>query len=312
MDIGLTAILALLAGLACAALGGELFVRGVVGLAAWARVPSGIIAATFAAFATSSPELIVGVTAAIDRTPEIALGNALGANLVNVGVVVGVTILLAALVANPRAVRRDVPVVMVAPLLTVVLGLDGQISRTDATVLILLFALWLTIVAREARREREATPAVLGEQRHGRAIGSAVAGLAVLAIAGQLVVGAATDIGAALGWEAFLAGALIATVATSTPEMATALIARIRRHDDIGLGTVLGSNIFNNLAIVGVVGLLRPIDVATSDLLVTGIGAMVLVALLVPGQSGILGRPRGVALVLGYVALVALLFAVQP
>jgi cation:H+ antiporter len=312
MDIGLMAILALLAGLACAALGGELFVRGVVGLAAWARVPSGIIAATFAAFATSSPELIVGVTAAIDRTPEIALGNALGANLVNLGVVVGVTILLAALVANPRAVRRDVPVVMVAPLLTVVLGLDGQISRTDATVLILLFALWLTIVAREARREREATPAVLGEQRHGRAIASAVAGLAVLAIAGQLVVGAATDIGAALGWEAFLAGALIATVATSTPEMATALIARIRRHDDIGLGTVLGSNIFNNLAIVGVVGLLRPIDVATSDLLVTGIGAMVLVALLVPGQSGILGRPRGVALVLGYVALVALLFAVQP
>jgi cation:H+ antiporter len=312
MDIGLTAILALLAGLACAALGGELFVRGVVGLAAWARVPSGIIAATFAAFATSSPELIVGVTAAIDRTPEIALGNALGANLVNVGVVVGVTILLAALVANPRAVRRDVPVVMTAPLLTVVLGLDGQISRTDATVLILLFALWLTIVAREARREREATPAVLGEQRHGRAIGSAVAGLAVLAIAGQLVVGAATDIGAALGWEAFLAGALIATVATSTPEMATALIARVRRHDDIGLGTVLGSNIFNNLAIVGVVGLLRPIDVATSDLLVTGLGAIVLVALLVPGQSGILGRPRGVALVLGYVALVALLFAVQP
>jgi cation:H+ antiporter len=132
-------VVLLLLGVLCAALGGELFVRGVVGVARWARVPAGLIAVTVAAFATSSPELAVAISAAEQGTPSIALGDALGSNIANVALILGIALLFAKIRAPRDSVRREFPLALLAPLLTGVLILDGRLSRLDGVLLLALF-----------------------------------------------------------------------------------------------------------------------------------------------------------------------------
>ncbi|MBA2378201.1 MAG: sodium:calcium antiporter, partial [Blastocatellia bacterium] len=134
----------LIFGIAAAGIGGELFVRGAVGLAKWARIPVGIIGATIAAFATSSPELAVSVGAALDGKPHIALGDALGSNVANIALVLGIALLFAPLTAERSSIRRDFPVAIGAPFLTALLVLDGELSRLDAAIMLSVFAGWIT------------------------------------------------------------------------------------------------------------------------------------------------------------------------
>jgi cation:H+ antiporter len=129
--MGASALL-MLAGIGCAVAGGDLFVRGVVSLAAWWRVPAGIIGATVAAFATSSPELSVAVNAALESRPQVALGDALGSNVVNVGVVLGLALAFSAITVDRGALVRDVPMALAAPAVLGLLALDGSVSRVDA------------------------------------------------------------------------------------------------------------------------------------------------------------------------------------
>lgn len=299
---------ALLLGIALAAVGGELFLRGIVGIASWARIPAGIIGATVGAFATSSPELSVAVNAALEGRPTIALGDALGSNLVNVGLVLGVALVLVGLRADRREIRRDLPVALLAPAVTFVLALDGRLDRIDGVVLLLVFTAWLTGSAWQAWRARSAAPAVLGEHRHGAAVLGVVAGLVALVLAGRFVVVAAKGIGDALGLDTFVVGATLVALGTSTPELATVVVSARRGRDEVGLGTVLGSNIFNNLWIVGLVVLLRPADVDGVLLVVLAVSA-VMVAAVVPGPQAWLGRRRGVLLLAMYSAHLALLLA---
>ena len=137
-----TPAVVMVAGIACAVLGGDLFVRGVVSLAAWWRVPAGIIGATVAAFATSSPELSVAVSAATRGSPEIALGDALGSNVVNIGVVLGIALAFSAITMDRGVMVRDLPMALAAPAVLRLLGLDGNVSRVDAPVLMVLFLGW--------------------------------------------------------------------------------------------------------------------------------------------------------------------------
>ncbi|MEZ5816731.1 MAG: calcium/sodium antiporter [Hyphomicrobiaceae bacterium] len=299
---------ALLLGLACAGMGGELFVRGTVGLAEWARLSPGIIAATVAAFATSSPELTVAVTSALSGHPEISLGDALGSNVVNVAVILGSTLLIAPLYAARSSVRRDFPVALVLPVLLGVLLWDGELSRLDGTVLLGVFAAWFAAVVSEVRRQRSAVGEVLGETHPRHAISFSLVGLALLIAAGELIVSGAESIAQALGLSQFLIGAVIVSIGTSMPELATSIVSRIKGHDEVGLGTVLGSNIYNGLFILGIAATLHPIRVpiaASAPTLIVGLAA---VAISFPAATGRIGRWRGgllLALYLVYVAAVA-------
>lgn len=309
-------------GLLCAAIGGELFVRGLIGVASWLRLPASVVGATVAAFATSSPELTVAINAAAEDRPEIALGDALGSNIVNVGLVIGLLLLVGSSVSDLS--RRDA---LTALGLTVLLGfmiLDGELARTDGLVLLLCFAAWLSVNLQEALRERdERAPSdgqgsndialdTLGERRHGRSVIEAVLGLLFLVAAGRLLVIGAKGLGADLGLSTFVVGVVLVSLGTSLPELATAVASKLRGHAELGLGTALGSNVFNTSFIVGVAIILSPIDVDRRDVWTSLVfGGAVLVVLLwrVKGES--FGRWRGGLLLAMYGGALGALLLLQ-
>jgi cation:H+ antiporter len=304
-------LLFLALGVVAAGCGGELFVRGLVGLASWLRVPAGVIGATVAAFATSSPELTVAVTAASEGRPEIALGDALGSNIVNIGLVVGV-VLLFGTTSSADLSRRDAATGVSLALLLLVLALDGTLSRADGALLLILFAGWMSLTLVEALRGRSDVVETVAELRHGRAIASSLLGLVLLVVAGRLLVGGAKSIGADLGISTFVVGVVLVSLGTSLPELATAVVSRLRGHVEVGLRAALGSNIFNTSFIVGVAAVLAPIDVVRRDVAISvGFGAALVAVLLVGARAGPLGRWRGVVLLGAYVASVLALLAVQ-
>ncbi len=288
----------ILPGVLAAALGGELFVRSTVGAAGRARIAPGIVAATVAAFATSSPELAVGITAAMRGEPEISLGDVLGSSVANVGFVLAIAILLGGLVARRADLRRDIPPALAAPLLTAILGADGMISRGDAVLLLVGFVGWFTVTVAQAARERSAIVGVLADRTSGQILRDGVLGLGLLILAGRLIVLSAADFGDLLGWDTFVVGAVLVAIATSVPELATVVVARLRHHDEISVGTVLGSNIFNGLLIVGIVGLIAPIPTSRTEFAVAIVAGVVTMALIIPGRSNRLAPARG-ALLLG-------------
>lgn len=297
----------LLLGLVLAGGGGELFVRGAVGVATAARIPPGVVGATVAAFATSSPELSVAIASGIEGRSELALGDALGSNVVNVGLILGVALLFGPMRIGEGVVRRDLAAAVAIPAATAVLLLDGRLGRPDAAVLLVLFTVWLVAAVRVARMERSAAEEVLGERAPLRAIAVGLLGLALLVLAGRLIVSSAKGIGADLGLDAFVVGVVFVAIGTSVPELATAVIARLRGHDEVGLGTIIGSNVFNGALVVPVAALLSPIEVGWDEVAISLAFGIALVALVFPLGRVVIGRGRGALLLAGYVSSVVAL-----
>lgn len=298
-------------GLLFAGCGGELFVRGLVGLAAWLRMPAGVIGATVAAFATSSPELTVAVSAAGEGRPEIALGDALGSNIVNIGLVVGVVLALGATSAADVS-RRDALTGLAMALLLLVLVLDEEVSRRDGAVLLIAFSAWLAVTVERALRGRSDIVATVAERRHGRALVAAALGLVSLVLAGRLIVAGAKSISEDLGLSTFVVGVVLVSLGTSAPELATAVIARVRGHAEVGLGAAFGSNIFNTSFIIGIAALIAPIGVVRRDVSISVLFGAALVAVVLVGSSGRrLPRWRGFVLLAAYAASILVLLAVQ-
>lgn len=299
--------LLLVVGLILAGVGGECFVRGLVGIAHWMRVPSGIVAATIAAFATSSPEFAVAIHAASAGVPSIVLGNVVGANVVNVALILGIALLFGPLHMERGAMRRDLPVALFGPVVTAVLLLDGYLSRIDAVLMLAMFIGWLVVSIREAARARSAAEEVLGEKSHAIAILISVCGLVCLILAGWFIVDGAKVISDTMGWDPFVVGATLVALGTTTPELATVVISRIRKHDEVGLGTVLGSNIFNGLWIVAVAALIHPFEVHVQSTMVGLVFGLVSVLLIVPRRRRIISRRVGLLLVALYAAYVVVM-----
>ena len=296
-------------GVLAAALGGEVFVRGTVGGALRARIAPGIVAATVAAFATSSPELSVAVNAATAGRPEVALGDALGSNVVNIGLVLALAILLGGVTGRREDLRRDIPTALGAPILVLLLGIDGGLSRADGAVLLTAFSAWLIVTLVQAARERSRVGEVLADRTVWQIARDGIAGIVLLILAGRLIVMSASDFGELLGWDIFVVGAVLVAVATSVPELATVVIAQLRGHDEISVGTVLGSNIFNGLLIIGVAAVITPIEVAGTEVAIAIIAGVITMLLAIPGRSNRLPPIRGVLLLgvcAGYYAAVVL------
>lgn len=299
----------LLLGMVLAGFGGELFVRGLVSLAAWWRVPPGVIGATVAAFATSSPELSVAVNSALEGRPEIALGDVLGSNVVNVALVLGIALTFASILVGRGTVIRDYPAALMAPILVGVLALDGTLGVVDGAVLLLVFTAWLIQSAMAARRVRDATESVLMERSRLSVVASLVVGLALLIVAGRIIVAGAVGISSALGWDGFVVGAIVVALGTSAPELATMIAARLRRHDEVAVGTILGSNIFNTLLIVGTAAVIEPITVEGFETDVGIIASILVILLIIPARGGLLARWRSMPLIGTYAVVVLLLAA---
>jgi cation:H+ antiporter len=298
----------LLAGAVCAGLGGELFVRGAVRAATWLHIRPGLIGATVAAFATSGPELAVALTAALDGAPAIALGNALGANAVNLGLALGLSLLLGPSEMSQGGVRRDLPAALVVPVLIAVFLVDRRLARPEAAILLAVFVAWLVLSIRQERETPEARVPFSRRER-ARTAGLLVAGVALLLVSGEAFVAGAVGLADRFGWDRFIVGATLVALGTTMPELATSVVAKLRGHDEVGLGTLLGSCLFNGAFIVPAAALITPPEVAFDEVAVALGAGVLLVLAAIPRRGAPLGRARGVlmiALYAGYVAALVL------
>ncbi len=304
-------LLTLVAAIPVAALGGASFLKGVLGVAAWLRLPKLLVATTLAAFATSSPEMAVSSLAALAGKPEIGLGDALGSNIVNVGLILGLALLFGALSARSNELRRDFVLALIVPSLTLVLALDGVLSRADGALLLTLFVLWVILVVRQAiTHRREATVHIESPVRPLLAWLFLLVGLAALILAGRLFVTGASGIALTLGVHPYLIGVTVVALGTSLPELVTVLLSRLRGHDDVGLGTLLGSNLFNGLAIVGVAATIHPIRAPLDEVAAALVFGVLVVLLMLP-RASVISRRRGVTLLAAYVAFVLVMLAAR-
>lgn len=291
---------ALLGGVLLAGVGGELFVRGIVGIARWLRVSPGIIGATVAAFATSSPEISVAVSSAMDGRPEISLGDAVGSNVVNVALILGIALVFSRIHCDRGTVRREFPGALLVPVLLGLLGADRVLGRIDGLVLLAVFTGWMWSVILEVRCQRDATSEVIGQQVPLLAGASCAGGMICLFAGGRLIVIGAEGVAQAFGIAEFVIGATVVALGTSVPELATVLISQLRGHREVGLGVILGSNIFNGLFVIALAAIIQPIQLSGSVVPVSLAVMFLAVAVTYPGHEGSIGRKRGVILLLIY------------
>jgi cation:H+ antiporter len=228
-----------------------------------------------------------------------------------VGLVLGVALLFGSMRVAGGVVRRDIAAAIAIPIATAALLADGRLGRPDAIVLLVLFGVWLAASLDAARKERSEVEEVLGEHSPTRAVISSVVGLALLVIAGRLIVSSAKGLGADLGLDAYVVGVVFVAIGTSVPELATAVIARLRGHDEVGLGTILGSNVFNGSLIVPVAALISPMNADWSEIAISLGFGIALVLLVIPPRSRIVGRNRGWLLLAGYASSVVTLLLTQ-
>lgn len=288
-----------------AAAGGEAFLKSILGAATHLRVPKMVVATTLAALATSSPELTVSSVAALAGKPEIGLGDALGSNVVNIALIFGLALLHGAVQTTRADFGPNYYLALGVPLLTFLFALDGRIERGEALALLAIFVVWLGWTVRSALRRRdEAVNSEAGGLSPVRSLVLGILGLGALVAAGRLFVAGATGIATAFSVDTYVIGAVLVAIGTSLPELVTVILSRLRGHDDVGVGTLIGSNLFNGLAIVGVAGAIHPISAPPTEVALTlacGGGALLL---LLPNRSGMIARSRSVLLLLLYAGFV--------
>jgi cation:H+ antiporter len=301
-------IASLLGATALAAIGGELFVRGVEGTAARWRLPQLLVALTVAACATSAPELTVSIMASTAGNSALAMGDALGSNVTNILLILGGALLFGTLPARTEALCWHYYCVAACPVLTLVLVLDGALSRADGALLLGLFLAWLLATILHARRVRPAPSAA--DEATGKPLAALVfllvGGVCILAFAGRLFAQGGSALSQLFGLPETAVGATVVALGTSMPELMTTLVARWRGQHDIGLGTLLGSNLFNGLAILGLAALITPVRVAFPTVAIVLLFGLVSI-LLLRSRNDQLTRRRGILMLAGYAVFVALL-----
>ncbi len=303
--IALSDLVQIVGAILLAALGGEAFLKSILGAAVHLRVPKAVVATTLAALATSSPELTVSSVAALAGQPEIGLGDALGSNVVNIALIFGLALLFGAIQTSRQDFGRDYYLALATPVLTLLLALDGHIVRWEALLLLAFFLAWLALTVRNALRQRDSTVTIeAGALSPGKSLILGVLGLGALIAAGRLFVSGANGIAAAFSVDTYVIGVLLVAIGTSLPELVTVILSRLRGHDDVGVGTLIGSNLFNGLAIVGVAGTIHPISVPLSEVALTLASGIFALLLLLPNRTRLIVRGRGCFLLIFYAVFV--------
>lgn len=305
--------------------GAEWLVGGSARLALSLRIPKLVVGLTIVAYGTSAPEVVVSVEAAAAGRGAVALGNVVGSNIANLGLILGVaTLLRPALVAGELR-RRELPVLLATTLGLILILLDGVVSWLEAGLLVggAVGYTFLTIRGArspEALREAEAAAEGTAEaveaagaphvEGRGKLVAIALIGLGVLLVGGQLFVGGATSLARTLGMSEHVVGLTIVAVGTSLPELVTSLIAAARGNSDIAVGNVVGSNIFNVLGCLGLAGFAgsMTVDPRTMALDLSVLGGITVLGLIFLRTARTLQRWEGAVLLAVYVGfLVALL-----
>ncbi|MEQ9643184.1 MAG: calcium/sodium antiporter [Alphaproteobacteria bacterium] len=305
-------------GLIVLLVGGDILVRGAVALAQRLGVTPLVIGLTVVGFGTSAPELMVCVSAALDGASELAIGNVVGSNIANVLLVLGLPALIFPIACNAAGLRRDAGLMLLVSAGFVALCLSGLIGRVDGMVMLALlfgFLIWSYVNAMRGDGGVDAIAEEIQDlagQSRSLAMSFALVLVGIVGLIGgaKLLVVGAVDIARAAGLSEAVIGLTLVAVGTSLPELATSLVAAVRRQGDVAIGNVVGSNLFNLLGIMGVTAIVRPIPIPASfqsfDLWV------MLAAALLPlpfiARRTAIGRRAGAVLLLLYVGYVFALF----
>jgi len=304
----------LFAGLLLLFISGKYLVDSSVHISKLLRIPRMIIGLTVVAFGTSAPELLVSVQAAFSGYPEIAIGNVVGSNISNILLVLAVTALIFPIPVPAASVKRDWPMMMFASLLLFVLSLNGWLTRVEGMVfvaLLLAYVLYSVVKARGVKHPH-------GEEKQGTSMPWWVAVLiflascAGLAFGADLLVSNVAIIAEEFGISQRVISITMVAVGTSIPELATSVIAALRKETDISVGNILGSNIMNILSVLGFTSLIRPIKVdvqiARFDIpWMLGISFLLLL-LMLPAARSRLTRWEGAFMIMIYLLYIYLLF----
>ena len=316
IPIMLFAITLIIGGFVALAVGGEMLVRGASRLARLVGISSLVIGLTVVAFGTSAPELAVSLKAGLAGQADIAVGNVIGSNIFNVLFILGLSALIAPLIVSGQLIRRDVPLMIAASVLVLILGWDGRIGRVEGLAMFCGLAVYTIGSVRSSRRARDTftiEDAPEPSATAPKSVGSAstqivliVLGLAVLVLGAKWLVDGAVTIARLLGMSELLIGLTIVAVGTSLPEVAASVIATLRGERDIAIGNVVGSNIFNILSVLGLSAAVSPNGLAISDsVLRLDIPVMIAVALLCLPMfitSRTIARWEGALLLFYYIA----------
>ena len=252
---------ALVAGLILLILSSDKFIEHAALVAEKLNVSPIIIGVTLVALGTSAPEMVVSAIAALDNAPGIAIGNVIGSNIANIGLVFGATLLLAAIPISSSLAKKEVPLFLAITILAGVLMFDGSLSVIDGVLLIIAFLITLFILLRNSSEMEEELVSDLPEDDGGSITKSliiAALGLAVLIGSSKLLVWGAIGIASALGVSDLVIGLTIVAIGTSLPELAASITSVKKGHHDIAIGNVLGSNIFNLATVLPLPALLAP------------------------------------------------------
>ncbi len=311
--------LSILAGLALLVVGGELLVRGAVSLAAAFRISPLIIGLTVVAFGTSAPELGVSLQAAISGNGDVAIGNVVGSNIINVLLILGVASLVAPLVVSSQLVRRDVPLMIGASLAVWWMAMDGQIVRWEGIVLFAGLLIYIAICIVAGRKESRAVQdefeeyatSITSKKDMLVQVGFLIAGLLLLGIGSKLLVDGATKVAIALGVSQLVIGLTVVAIGTSLPEMVTSVVASYRGQRDIAVGNIVGSNLFNILCVLGLTAIVSPIPIPIrAEALNFDIPIMVAVAVIcfpVFATGNLVRRWEGAMFLIYYVVYTAII-----
>lgn len=278
-------------GLAGLFFGGNWLVRGASNLSASFGVSSLIIGLTIVAVGTSMPELFVSVQAALRGSNELSIGNIIGSNIANIGLILGLTGIVAPIAVKAIMVRREIPIMILFSIFTILLTLDGEINQLDGILLLFSFVGFSSMFYFLAKREQDEHNRLLAEMEEPPApaeinrmveIGFLALGIVTLVLGSSFMVEGATAIARLMGVSELLIGVTIVAVGTSLPELAASLTAAMKGENDIAIGNVVGSNIANLLLILGATTAIKPIPIETSQIEVELLVMLGFAFLLVP------------------------------
>jgi len=308
------ASLAVVIGLIILVWSADWFIEGAALTAGHFGMPPLLIGMVIVGFGTSAPEMLVAGLAAVQGNPGLALGNAYGSNITNIGLILGLTALMSPFAVESSVLRKELPLLIAVTALTAVLLLDDSISRADAWILIAVFILLMSWTVYTGIRTQQDPLAEKVEyelqvrtQPLWRSLTALAAGLALLIISSRILVWGAVEIARQFGVSDLIIGLTIVAAGTSLPELASSIAAVRKGEHSIALGNIIGSNLFNTLAVVGLAGAIQPMivgpEVFNRDILVMSVMTLSLFAF---GygfrRPGRINRGEGLLLLLAYVA----------
>ena len=320
------AVIAVLIGLAILVWSADIFIDGATTLANSLGVPSFLIGVVILGLGTSAPEMVVSVLAALEGSPELALGNAYGSNIMNIALVLGTTALISPIIIHKSIVKRDLPLLLAITLLAAWQLRDGQLSQSDGIILLLGLAAVLifqiVMNLRSSRQEDKKIASKNNEHNENkdrqsvgifRGLASLIIGMSILILSSRAIVWGAVELATFWGLSELIIGLTVVAVGTSLPELVASLSAARKGEHDMALGNIIGSNIFNTLGVVGLAALIAPISadpiILSRDVLVMGLLTLLLVVLCVFAyiKKRSFGRTSGAILLLFFIGYSILL-----